>query len=425
MPGLGMQTMPLIRLLQFTTLAALLLLSPWLAAADAIQDEWDGVEKLVIIGDIHGDYDNYIDVLRDSGLVNRRGNWTGDETHLVQLGDVPDRGPDTARIIEHLQRLERQAQRDGGMVHVLIGNHEFMNVIGDLRYVHPGEYAALTSRNSSRFRDAYYQQTVQAIEARNAALMEAQAQAETQDEGAEQPVIIDEAFKARWYEQFPLGYVEHRLTWQPGGDFNNWVSTHNAIIRINDMLFMHAGLGPAMLGRSIRDINEQVRREILGQAGDPNAGILLGENEDGPLWYRGLAMNPEPAEAAHVQALLEAYGVNAIVVGHTPDLGVITPRFGGQVIIADTGISAYYGAHKASMVVQDGQRFALQQGEMLPLPADSDATISYLRQLLDLGAGSERLPRYLENLINPPVPDPAGIEAGESTAAEIPVESVE
>ena len=292
-----------------TALLCLLFVVPRSFAADAIQDEWDGVERLVVIGDIHGDYTNYIDVLREAGIINRRGNWTGGETHLVQVGDVPDRGPDTDKIIAHLQKLEGQADRDGGKVHVLIGNHEFMNVTGDLRYVHPGEYEALTTRNSDRLRDAYYQQTVQAIEAQN--------------ETREEPIIIDDAFRDKWYADFPLGYVEHRLTWQPGGEFNDWVSNHNSVIRINDMLFMHAGLGPDMLGKSIREINATIRMEILGAYEFENS---LGDAQTGPLWYRGLAMNPEVIEAPHVSALLDTFQVNSVIVGHTPNLGVITPR---------------------------------------------------------------------------------------------------
>lgn len=380
-------------LLSRATFCVLLCSAAHAHAADAIPAQWDGIERIVVIGDVHGDYDNYVAVLEEAGLINRRGNWTGGDTHFVQVGDVPDRGPDTDKIIEHLEKLERQAARAGGRVHALIGNHEFMNVTGDLRYVHPGEYAALTTRNSDRLRDAYYRQTVQAIEARN----------ETQEE----PVVIDDAFREKWYAEFPLGYVEHRLAWQPGGDFNDWVSSHNSVIRINDMLFMHAGLGPDMLDKSISEINDTIRAEILGGYDFENS---LGDSQTGPLWYRGLARNPEATESEHVRTLLETYQVNTVIVGHTPDLGVITPRFGGSVIITDTGISAYYGGHKASLLVENGQKFALQDGQYIPLPADAEGTIPYFREMLALEPDNRRLAAYLENLINPP-PEPVEGEA--------------
>lgn len=377
----------------------LLAVAPLLSAAEDIPWAWDDVARIVVVGDVHGDYENYLAVLQEAGLVNRRGNWSGEDTHFVQLGDIPDRGPDTAKVLEHLQKLEGQARRRGGMVHVLVGNHEFMNVTGDLRYVHPGEYEALTSRNSDRLRDAYYQQTVQAVEAQN--------------ETREEPVVIDDAFRARWYEQFPLGYVEHRLAWQPGGDINGWVATHNAIIRINDTLFMHAGLGPDMLGMSISQINTRIRAEM---SGGYNMDDSLGDSQTGPLWYRGLALNPEAMEAPHLQSLLDTFQVKTVIVGHTPDLGVITPRFGGRVIVADTGISAYYGGHRASVLIEDGLKFALQAGEYTPLPFDEEGVIPYFQEMALLDPGNVRLAAHLDRLLNPPAPD-----AAEAAAEETPL----
>ena len=84
---------------------------------------------------------------------------------LVQTGDVTDRGPDSLKIIRDLQRLQREAARAGGRVVVLVGNHEAMNVTGDLRYVHPGEYAAFADRDSASRRDALYTANRAAFEA--------------------------------------------------------------------------------------------------------------------------------------------------------------------------------------------------------------------------------------------------------------------
>ena len=77
-----------------------LLLFSNLAMADARQINeyhWEGVERIVAIGDIHGDYTNYITTLRAAGLINKREKWAGGKTHLVQTGDLPDRGPDSRR----------------------------------------------------------------------------------------------------------------------------------------------------------------------------------------------------------------------------------------------------------------------------------------------------------------------------------------
>ena len=92
-------------LLRRWLLATLLLTVTLPGLAATIQDDWQGVERIVAIGDIHGDYDNYMAVLKNAGVVNRRGRWAAGKTHVVQVGDIPDRGPDTLKIIEHLQKL--------------------------------------------------------------------------------------------------------------------------------------------------------------------------------------------------------------------------------------------------------------------------------------------------------------------------------
>ena len=75
------------------------------------RDTWDEVDRIVAVGDLHGDYDQCIKILRSAGLINNRNNWIGGSTHLVQLGDIPDRAPDTLKIITLLQKLEKQAKK--------------------------------------------------------------------------------------------------------------------------------------------------------------------------------------------------------------------------------------------------------------------------------------------------------------------------
>ena len=109
---------------------------------------WTNVERIVAIGDIHGDYDQLAAVLKSAGLIDDQGSWTGGKTHLVQVGDVLDRGPDSRKAMDLLMRIEKEAPEAGGYVHALIGNHEAMNVYGDLRYTSMGEYAAFQDENS-------------------------------------------------------------------------------------------------------------------------------------------------------------------------------------------------------------------------------------------------------------------------------------
>ena len=387
-----MTTIALPKSISTAVARALLLSTLWVFSGfsfvQATQDDWQGVDRIVAIGDIHGDYQNYITVLKEAGVVNNRGKWAAGETHVVQVGDIPDRGPDTLKIIEHLQKLEKQAKKAGGYLHLLIGNHEYMNVSGDLSYVHPGEYEAFETRQSKKIRENYYAYVLKTLES--------QRDSQAANDTASTPLpTIDDAFKSDWYAKHPLGFVEHRLAWQPGGEMAKWVSNHNTIIRINDVLFLHGGLSVDLLPLSMTDINEQIRAELRGE---PVEGEPLGTASHSPLWYRGLALNSETIERPVLDAVLEHFGASMIVLGHTPDLNVITPRFDGEVVIIDTGISAYYGGHRASLLIENGVASAIHEAKTHKLPVSSQEMIPYFESLTEQFPKNVRLQAHVEAL---------------------------
>ena len=352
------------------------------------QDDWQGVERIIAIGDIHGDYDNYISVLKEAGVVNRRGRWVAGKTHVVQVGDIPDRGPDTLKIIRHLQKLEKQAKKAGGYLHLLIGNHEYMNITGDLRYVHPGEYAAFETRNSKQVRDNYYNYVVQTLERQRQDLL-------ASGHSTNDLPIVDETFEQNWYVEHPLGFVEHRLAWQQGGDIFEWVASHNTIIRINGTLFLHGGLSSTLLPMTLSEINDRIRAELNRE---PVKGEPLGTADFGPLWYRGLARGNETAEGEALQAILSHFDAQTIVLGHTPDLKVITPRFGGQVIVVDTGISSAYGGQRASLLIDANGATALHGTMQQRLPTSEDEMLPYFEALAEKMPENARLSGHIETL---------------------------
>ncbi|MEM9058716.1 MAG: metallophosphoesterase, partial [Pseudomonadota bacterium] len=92
--------------------AATLAVAPALAGEP--QNAWDDVDRVIAIGDVHGDYNQFHALLREAGLIDERDRWAGGETHLVQVGDIPDRGPDTRKALDLLMALEKQARRAGG-----------------------------------------------------------------------------------------------------------------------------------------------------------------------------------------------------------------------------------------------------------------------------------------------------------------------
>jgi hypothetical protein len=126
----------------------LILLFVGLLPSAFAQDTWTGVDRVVAVGDVHGDYDAFVAILRAAEVIDSKGRWSGAKTHLVQTGDVLDRGADSRKAMDLLMSLEKQAAKAGGRVHALIGNHEAMNMYGDLRYADPGEFAAFKTADS-------------------------------------------------------------------------------------------------------------------------------------------------------------------------------------------------------------------------------------------------------------------------------------
>jgi hypothetical protein len=299
-----------------------------------------GSARIVAIGDLHGDYDAYITLMQQAGLVDTRGRWAGEKAILVQIGDIPDRGPDTRKIISHLMTLEKQAKKRGGAIVPLIGNHEAMNVIGDLRYVHPGEYAAFKNRRSERVRENYF--------------------ASHRDELAafyrgRDPALTDDGVRDAFYADAPLGYLEHRAAWAPTGEMGKWVASHDAVRVIGGTLFLHGGLSAAYVAFSADEINERVSAALKG--GDRT----IIEDEAGPLWHRGMATETPEGEA-DVAAALAKHNVARIVIGHTPNLEGVKTLYGGRVIVIDTGASAYFGGVRSYIEIQGDKVTAYNNG---------------------------------------------------------------
>jgi hypothetical protein len=117
-------------------------------------------ENIVAIADVHGDFDDFVAILQRSGLIDKQNDWTGGKTIFVQVGDLLDRGPKPREVMDLMMKLEKEAGQAGGQVVSLLGNHEMMNVMGDLRYVTPLNYASFANSDSERRRKAAYEEYV-------------------------------------------------------------------------------------------------------------------------------------------------------------------------------------------------------------------------------------------------------------------------
>lgn len=285
--------------------------------------------RIVAVGDLHGDYSAWIDIARAARLIGPDLKWSGGRTVLVQTGDITDRGPDSLKIIRHLQQLHRQARSAGGNVIVLLGNHEAMQVTGDLRYVHPGEYAAFVDRQSERRRGLAYDANKVAIEAfyrqRDASLSPA-------------------AIRAMWIADTPLGKVEHNIAWGPEGELGKWAASLPAVAKVGTTLFAHGGISANYALVPLGEINRRAREAV--QSGTSDRAAIIND-EFGPLWYRGLVTGTgaggRPTAANELDVALKAFGARRLVIGHTPSPKGVVIDFDGKLVRIDTGISRTYG----------------------------------------------------------------------------------
>ncbi|MFL5357930.1 metallophosphoesterase [Archangium sp.] len=275
---------------------------------DAVPDTFSGVERVVAVGDVHGDVQALKDVLRLAGLLDAKEHWSGGKAHLVQTGDIPDRGEHTREAFELLMRLETEALAAGGRVHALLGNHEVMNMLGDLRYVTPGELASFVDPSAA----------------------------------ADAPGS-------------PRGIEGHRAAYGPQGRYGRWLRTHPAVVRINDTLFVHGGVAPEAPGKTLAELNRWVRQDLF--PGNPPGG---GTNPEGPLWFRGYALGEEQSTGPALETVLRRFGAKRMVMGHTTERdGKVRTRFGGRAVFIDTGLSTGYGHHLAALELRGGKVAAL------------------------------------------------------------------
>jgi hypothetical protein len=250
---------------------------------DTIQNEivdWNTSDNIFAISDIEGEFDNLRSLLIAAMVIDSNYRWTFHKGHLVVCGDLFDRGLDVAPELWLLYKLEEEAKIDGGYVHVILGNHDIMNLSGDLRYVQQKYFSNSLKMN-----------------------------------------------------------LEYKSLYSKDTELGRWLRSKNIIERIGDNLCMHAGLSPEVLAlkMSLSDINKTSRpyydRAESDQVfKDTLLNALLGDY--GLFWYRGYFLAPRIAQAT-VDSTLSLYGCNHIIVGHTITKSNIASYYNGRIIGID------------------------------------------------------------------------------------------
>jgi hypothetical protein len=310
--------------------------------------------RIVAIGDIHGAFDRFRALLRETGVIDGRDRWVGGTTVLVQTGDVLDRGPDARRVLDLLMRLEREAERAGGRVHALLGNHEVMRMVGDLRYVSPGEYEAFRDGQSKQRLDGLYEVML--------------AQRRTQARDAQES--LDEAdFRKTFYRDTAVGVVELVRAFGATGDYGRWLRRRDVLVRINGDVFVHGGLSAEVAALGCEGLVSAVRAELASGPALAPAPLPYLSSDRGPVWNRALANATLDTPA--VDDILDAFGARRVIVGHTvTSTSKITALHGGRVIALDTGMlgDPYYpGGVPAALVISGDSYTAVYEGRTEPL----------------------------------------------------------
>jgi len=236
---------------------------------------------LFVVADTHGEYEILVAMLMKHGVVDPKLHWSFDRGHLVVLGDAFDRGPNQTEILWLLYALEAEAQKAGGGVDFVLGNHETMALRGDLRYLNQ-KYRQVTT---------------------------------------------------------VLGVGSYSRLFAANSVLGQWLRTRPAVLQIDNQLFLHGGISKDLVARgfALPEINGTVRA-VLNDGAYVNgiarerADFLFGDT--GPLWYRGYFPDEAGVAAASdedVRLARQRFGVERILVGHTR-VPTVTPLYGGQVI---------------------------------------------------------------------------------------------
>ncbi len=257
-------------------------------------DSFAEVTRILAISDIHGEFDALVDFLKAADVVDDALHWSWGDGHLVIDGDTFDRGDQVTECLWLFYRLEQEARSAGGRVHFLLGNHETMVLRRDLRYVNSKYMNGIVRRSRVHYDEQY----------------------------------------------------------GPDMELGRWLRTRHTVVKVNDLLFVHGGMPPGLIerGLSLTQINDMARvnldRRSYEVAFRDTIKAFYGHTPSGPFWYRGYHRAQEnrypQATDEEIDATLNAYGVSAIIVGHT-EVEQVESLYGGRVYGVDVPLKRLGG----------------------------------------------------------------------------------
>jgi hypothetical protein len=291
-------------------------------------------QKLFVVADTHGEYQILVELLQKQGVIDAALKWSFGKGRLAVLGDVFDRGANQTEIFWLFYELEAQARRAGGDVHLLLGNHETLAMLGARQYLHP-KYLAVTRA---------------------------------------------------------LGVPTYAALWDETTLLGAWLRTKASVQKIGGYLCLHGGLSAEIVARgfTLASMNRAVRdtlnftppysgpnpryapeelQLLAGKkppttAAERESAAFVVMNPLGPLWYRGYFPDQAretglpAATVDDVRKVLDAFKARTVLVGHT-QVPTITSLYGGKVIAVQVypRRDAAGHANMEALLVKDGALF--------------------------------------------------------------------
>jgi len=291
-------------------------------------------ERIIAVGDVHGDADALRRALRSAALLGPRDEWVGGKAVLVQVGDQLDRGPQERDILDLLFKLQDEAPRAGGAVHVLLGNHELMNVEMDFRYVTMAGFGDFRRRTG-----------------------------ELSPAAGARPTPHPQSVWAKSIRAMPAYMRPRALALRPGGATTTRLAGRTQIaVIVGDTVFVHGGLRPSHLGAgggkgvpvgeaALAAMNRGCRQWLMGVAQKP--AVLRGGSS--PVWsrhYSRVGLKSDSPECGSLGESLQLLNVKRMVVGHTPQMAGISGACDGRVWRIDTGMARAYGGMTEALEIE-------------------------------------------------------------------------
>ncbi len=243
--------------------------------ASIYHDEGD----IFAVSDIESGYKTFRDLLLSHSIIDENLNWSFGKGHLVLVGDFVDRGFSTTQVLWFIYKLEQEAEKQGGKVHFIIGNHEIKNMQANHESASP-KYT---------------------------------------------------------YIAYILERQQHEL-YNPNSFIGRWLSQKNTMEVINGYLFVHGGIHPelAQLELNLDEMNEVIRSRYYHgyyPKTEESNEQLLTSTIKGPAWYRGYFKDGDLTQD-QVERGLDKFSAKAVIVGHTIQ-SKVNRSFEGKVIGID------------------------------------------------------------------------------------------